>query len=68
MVLRLIKNCTLGRVGQLVNLPIGRAADMIKNGLAYEFFSEMDRETKVVEPEIKEQPKKRGRPKKCDTQ
>jgi hypothetical protein len=70
MVIRLTKNCILGKEGQLVNLPIGQASEMIKRGLAYEFFSEMDRERKVVQPESKEDaPKrKRGRPRKCTTE
>jgi hypothetical protein len=68
MVVRLTKNCLLGRSGQLVNIPVGRAYDLIKAGLAYEHIAELDRQTKVVNPEIKEEPKKRGRPRKCDTQ
>jgi hypothetical protein len=67
MVLRLTKNCLLGRSGQLINVSVGRAYDLIKAGLAYEYAAELDRNTKVVQPEIKEQ-RKRGRPKKCDTQ
>lgn len=69
MVIKLLKNCILGRAGQLVNLPIGQASEMIRHNLAYEYFSEMDRERKVVQPESKEDaPKrKRGRPRKCDT-
>lgn len=69
MVIKLLKNCVLGRAGQLVNLPIGQAAEMIRHNLAYEYISEMDREKKVVQPTAKEDaPKrKRGRPRKCNT-
>jgi hypothetical protein len=69
MVIRLTKNCSLGYAGQLVNVPMGQAAELIKKNLGYEYVSEMDKETKVVNPAAKEDaPKrKRGRPKKCDT-
>jgi len=69
MVIRLTTNCVLGKAGQLVNLPVGRGYDLIKAGLGYEYFSEMDKERKVMDPEIKEQPRKRGRPRKtpCTT-
>lgn len=69
MVIRLTKNCILGVAGQLVNVPMGQAAELIKKNLGYEYVSEMDKEVKVVQPTVKEDaPKrKRGRPKKCDT-
>ena len=69
MVIRLTKNCSLGYAGQLVNVPMGQAAELIKKNLGYEYVSEMDKEVKVVQPTVKEDaPKrKRGRPKKCDT-
>lgn len=60
MIVQLTKNCILGRKGFLLNLPMGRATDLIRAGIADEY------EFKVVEPEIKEQPKKRGRPRKND--
>jgi hypothetical protein len=69
MVIRLTKNCLLGMAGQLVNVPMGQAADLIRRNLGYEYISEMDKQTKVVQPTVKEDaPKrKRGRPRKCDT-
>ena len=69
MVIRLTKNCILGMAGQLVNVPMGQAAELIKKNLGYEYVSEMDKEAKVVQPSVKEDaPKrKRVRPKICDT-
>ena len=64
MIIRLTKTCVLGRAGVLLNLPVGRSVDLIRSGVAEEFAVEQDRERKVVSPEVKEQPKKRGRPRK----
>jgi hypothetical protein len=64
MILRLLKNCVLGRAGVLLNLPLGRSHDLIRAGVAEEFAVEQDYERKVVSPESKETPKKRGRPRK----
>jgi hypothetical protein len=64
MIVKLIKTCVLGRVGVLLNLPLGRSGELIRAGLAEEYTVEQDYERKVVNPETKEQPKKRGRPRK----
>lgn len=64
MIVRILKNCVLGRAGVLLNLPMGRSHDLIREGIAEEFAVEVERERKVVSPESKEQPKKRGRPRK----
>ena len=64
MIVRLLKKCVLGHSGVLLNLPMGRSQDLIRGGVAEEFAVEQDRERKVVSPETKEQPKKRGRPRK----
>jgi len=43
---------------------MGRSHDLIREGVAEEFRVEQDYERKVVTPESKETPKKRGRPRK----
>jgi hypothetical protein len=64
MIVRLLKTCVLGRAGVLLNLPLGRSHDLIRGNVAEEFAVEQDYERKVISPENKEQPKKRGRPRK----
>jgi hypothetical protein len=61
LILRLLKDCVLGRAGQLVNVTVQRGSELIKLGIGYEFNSEPEYETKVITP------RKRGRPKKCTT-
>jgi hypothetical protein len=58
MVIQLLQTCVLGQKGVLLNLPVSRAHDLIRADIAVEY------DFKVVKPESKEQPKKRGRPKK----
>lgn len=69
MLVKLKLDCVLGKSGHLLNLPMSRGGDLIRTGVAIEFTPEREMERKVIVPEIKEQAKKRGRPRKtpCDT-
>lgn len=58
-------NSVLGKTGHLLHLPMSRAGDLVRTGLAIEITPMRDIERKVMTPEIKEQPKKRGRPAKA---
>jgi hypothetical protein len=64
MILKLLKTCTLGRAGVLLNLSDTRSDELIRAGIAEEFSIQREHERKVVSPEIKEQAKKPDRPRK----
>lgn len=63
MLIKLSKNCILGRAGQLANVTVHKARELIRLKLASEYIPELER--KVLAPETKVisvETKKRGRP------
>lgn len=63
MLITLNKTCVLGKAGQLINVSVYKANELVRLKLASEYIPELERkvikpETKVVSPETK----RRGRP------
>lgn len=63
MLITLLKTCVLGKVGQLINVSVYKANELVRLKLASEYIPELERkvikpETKVISPETK----RRGRP------
>jgi hypothetical protein len=63
MLITLNKTCVLGRAGQLINVSVYKANELVRLKLASEYIPELERkvikpETKVIFPETK----RRGRP------
>jgi hypothetical protein len=63
MLITLNKTCVLGTAGQLINVSVYKANELVRLKLASEYIPELERkvirpETKVISPETK----KRGRP------
>jgi len=63
MLITLNKTCVLGKAGQLINVSVYKANELVRLKLASEYIPELERkvikpETKVIFPETK----RRGRP------
>lgn len=63
MLITLKRTCVLGITGQIINVSVYKANELIKYELASEFIPELER--KVIKPEnkvISPETKRRGRP------